>query len=76
LKLPTNSFFFRINRYDRFVRSLRSQELHSLRIDVKLGVAIDVPAAFSCLAVRLQTIAHATQKIADNHRANRVPLLR
>jgi hypothetical protein len=43
---------------------------------LKLGVAIDVPAAFSCLAVRLQTVTHAAQKIADNHRANGVPLLR
>jgi hypothetical protein len=74
LKLPTNSFLFRINRNDGFVRR---QKCLGLRIDVmKLPVAIDVLAAFSCLAVRLQAIAGAAQKVADNRRADLVPLVR
>ena len=41
-----------------------------------LRVAIDVLAAFSCLVVRLQAVAHAAQKLADNRRANLMTLLR
>src|SRR6201984_3922295 len=37
---------------------------------------IDVLAAFPCLVVRLQAVAHAAQKVADNRRANLMPLLR
>jgi hypothetical protein len=39
----------------------------------ELRVAIDVLAAFSCLAVRLQ---HAAQKVADDRRAGRMPFVR
>ena len=74
LEIAHQFLLFRIDRYDRFVRS---QERLGLRVDVlKLGVAIDVLAAFSRLAVRLQAIAHVAQKIADNRRANLVPFLR
>src|SRR6478752_2397775 len=63
----------RVDRYDRFVRR---QERRRLRVDVlKLRVAIDVLAAFSCLVVRLQAVAHAAQKLADNRRANLMTLL-
>jgi hypothetical protein len=74
LEIAHQFLLFRIYRNDRFVRS---QECLGLRVDVlKLGVAIDVLVAFSCLAVRLQAIAHAAQKIADHRRANLVPSLR
>src|SRR5450631_2383800 len=73
LKLPTNSFFL-VNRDDWFVRR---QERLGLCIDVmKLPVAIGVLAAFSCLAVRLQAIAHAAQKVADDRRAGHLPFVR
>ncbi len=74
LEITHQFLLFRVNRYDRFVRG---QVRLGLRVDVlKLPVAVDVLVAFSCLAVRLQAIAHATKKIADNRRANLVPLLR
>jgi hypothetical protein len=42
---------------------------------LKLRIAIDVLAAFSCLVVRLQAVAHAVQKVADNCRANLMTLV-
>ncbi len=54
---------------------MRSQKRHGLRVDVlKLRVAIDVPAAFPYLAVRLQAITHCLQKLADKRVASLVPL--
>src|SRR5262252_5083372 len=74
LEIAHQFLLFRIHRNDRFIRS---QECLGLRVDVlKLGVAIDVLVAFSCLAVRLQAIAHAAQKIANDRRANLVSFLR
>src|SRR6201997_2517824 len=74
LKLPTNSFFFVSTD---MTGSFAARNVVALRVDVlKLRVAIDVLAAFSCLVVRLQAVAHAAQKLADNRRANLMPLLR
>ena len=74
LEIAHQFLLFRVDRDDRLVRR---QERRGLRVDVlKLRVAIDVLAAFSCLAVGLQAVAHAAQKIADNRRANLVTLLR
>src|ERR1019366_5396594 len=68
------TLLFCINRNDWLVRR---QKRLGLGIDViKLRVAIDVLAAFSCLAVRLQAIAHAAQKVADDRRAGRMPFVR
>src|SRR6478736_6296466 len=64
LEIAHQFLLLRVDRYDRFVRR---QERRRLRVDVlKLRVAIDVLAAFSCLVVRLQAGAHAAQKLADN----------
>jgi uncharacterized membrane protein YadS len=74
LEIAYQFLLFRVNRYDRLIRS---QERLGLRIDVlKLGVAIDVIGAFPRLAVGLQAIAHAAQKIADHRGANLMPFLR
>src|ERR1700751_731020 len=74
LEIAHQFLLLRVYRYDRFVRR---QERRRLRVDVlKLRVAIDVLAAFSCLVVRLQAVAHAAQKLADNRRANLMTLLR
>ena len=74
LEIAHQFLLFRIHRNDGFVRR---QERRGLRVDVlKLRVAIDVLAAFSCLVVRLQAVAHAAQKVADNRRANLMTLLR
>ena len=74
LEIAYQFLLFCINRNDRFVRR---QKCFGLRIDVmKLRVAIDVLAAFSCLAVRLQAIAHAAQKVTDDRRADLVSLVR
>ncbi len=74
LEIAYQLLLFRINRNDRFVRR---QKRLGLRIDVmKLRVAIDVLAAFSCLAVRLQAIADAAQKVTDHRRADLVSLVR
>src|ERR1700741_3061727 len=74
LEIAHQFLLLRVDRYNRFVRR---QERRRLRVDVlKLRVAIDVLAAFSCLVVRLQAVAHAAQKLADNRRANLMTLLR
>src|SRR6201982_899283 len=74
LEIAHQFLLLRVDRYDRFVRR---QERRGLRVDIlKLRVAIDVLAAFSCLVVRLQAVAHAAQKVADNRRANLMTLLR
>src|ERR1700746_3740435 len=74
LEIPLQFLLLRVDRYGRFVRR---QERRRLRVDVlKLRVAIDVLATFSCLVVRLQAVAHAAQKLADNRRANLMTLLR
>ena len=63
-----------VDRYDRFVRR---QQGHGLRVDVaKLRVAIDVIGSFTRLAVGLQAIGQAAQKIADHCGAHLVPLVR
>src|SRR5579862_1562965 len=62
LEIAHQFLLFRVNRNDRF---LRSKERLLLPIDLlKLGVAIDVLVSFARLAVGLQAIAHAAQKIA------------
>src|ERR1700740_3603381 len=69
LEIAHQFLLLRVDRYGRFVRR---KERRGLRVDVlKLRVAIDVLAAFSSLVVRLQAVAHAAQKVADNRRANR-----
>lgn len=74
LEIAYQFLLLRVDRYDRFVRR---QDRRGLRVDVlKLRVAIDVLAAFSCLVVRLQAVAHAAQKLADNRRANLMTFLR
>src|SRR5262245_64475023 len=60
---------------DRDDRLSSAEEVDRLRVDVtKLCVAIDVVAAFPCLAVCLQAVVHPAQQIANNRRANLVPL--
>ena len=72
LEIAHQFLLFGIGRDDRL---LRRQERLGLLVDVvKLRVAIDVLAAFPCLAVRLQAVAEPAQKIADNRGADFVPL--
>src|ERR1700730_6579667 len=74
LEIAHQFLLFRINRNDRFIRR---QERLGLRIDVlKLGVAIDVLVSFARLAVGLQAIAHAAQKVANDGWRDIMPLLR
>src|SRR5215510_8021356 len=61
---------------DRDDRLSSAEEVDRLRVDVtKLCVAIDVVAAFPCLAVCLQAVVHPAQQIANNRRENLVPIL-
>ncbi|MGL9621603.1 hypothetical protein QRQ56_26695 [Bradyrhizobium sp. U531] len=74
LEIAYQFLLLRVDPYDRFVRR---KERPGLRVDeLKLRVAIDVLAAFSGLVVRLQAVADAAQKLADNSRANLMTLLR
>src|SRR5580704_300537 len=74
LEIAHQFLLFRINRNDRLIGS---QERLGLPIDVlKLGVAVEMLASCARLAVGLQAIAHAAQKIADNRRRDVVPLVR
>src|SRR5262245_35544431 len=61
---------------DRDDRLSSAEEVDRLRVDVtKLCVAIDGVTAFPCLAVCLQAVVHPAQQMANNRRANLVPLL-
>ncbi len=62
---------------DRDDRLIGAEEVHRLVVDIpKLRVAIDVVAAFPCLAVGLQAVAHPAQQIARNRGADRMAMLR
>ena len=57
-------------------RLISAEEVDRLVVDVtKLCVAIDVPTAFSRLAVCLQAVVHLAQQIAHNGRTDLVTLL-
>src|SRR5215470_12876835 len=61
---------------DRDDRLISAEEVDRLVVDVtKLCVAIDVPTAFSRLAVCLQAVVHLAQQIAHNGRTDLVTLL-
>ena len=74
LEIPHEFLALSVDRDDRLISA---EEVDGLVVDVtKLCVAVDVVAAFSRLAVCLQAVVHLAQQIANDSRADLVPLFR